>query len=199
MNMAALGRNKVTTVFLDRDGTLNVKPAAGEYITSPVDLILLPGAGQAVARLNAVGLRTVLVTNQRWLSGPSGDPVRYSAVQARLEQLLAAQGARLDASYYCPHPIGVCDCRKPGAGMLRRAAREHRFSLRTSVVVGDSETDLMAARPVGAAAILLRSEPTGEACQLADAVATDLLAAVRLILQARNGREPASEAASAAQ
>jgi D-glycero-D-manno-heptose 1,7-bisphosphate phosphatase len=185
--MAALG-NTVSTVFLDRDGTLNVKPASGQYITSPDDLILLPGAAHAVARLNAAGVRTILVTNQRWLCGPSADPVRYAAVQARLERLLAAQGAWLDASYYCPHAIGACDCRKPGAGMLTRAARALRFDLRTSVVVGDNETDLMAGLRVGAATILLRSEAAAEAGRLgADAVAPDLPAAVCLILRTRNG------------
>jgi D-glycero-D-manno-heptose 1,7-bisphosphate phosphatase len=69
--------------------------------------------------------------------------------------------------------------------MLQRAAREHRFSLRESLVIGDSETDLMAGRPVGATTILLQSEPAGVSPGLADAVATDLMAAVGLILQAR--------------
>src|SRR5208283_3870320 len=142
--MAELGRNAVSTVFLDRDGTINVKAVAGEYVTSPSELTLLPGAGSAVARLNAAGVRTVLVTNQRWLSGPSADPARYRAIHRCLEELLAAHGAWLDASYCCPHATGVCECRKPRPGMLKRAATDHRFSLRTSVVVGDSETDLMA-------------------------------------------------------
>ena len=110
---------------------------------------MLPGAAHAVAQLNAVGLRTVLVTNQRWLSGPTGDPACFAAIQARLDQLLAAEGAWLDASYYCPHAIGSCDCRKPGPGMLRRAAREHRFDLARAVIVGDSDADLMAGRSVG--------------------------------------------------
>ena len=200
--MTALLGNAVSTVFLDRDGTLNVKAAAGEYITSPGELILLPGAGRAVARLNTAGLRTVLVTNQRWLSEPSADPVRYRSVHGRLEELLAAHGAWLDASYYCPHAIDVCGCRKPGAGMLQRAAAEHGFSLRASVVIGDSTTDLMAGRLVGARTILLRPEPdepagrsepageAGETDQLADAVATDLPAAVGLVLRARNRSEP---------
>jgi D-glycero-D-manno-heptose 1,7-bisphosphate phosphatase len=183
--MTTLGGNAVSTVFLDRDGTINVRPPPGEYITSPEDLVLLPGAGPAVARLNAAGLQTVLITNQRWLSQPSADFVAYRAVQSRLEQLLAAHGAWLEASYYCPHAIAACDCRKPRTGMLQRAAREHRFSLRESLVIGDSETDLMAGRPVGATTILLRSEPAGVPPGLADAVATDLMAAVDLILRAR--------------
>lgn len=188
--MTALLGNAVSTVFLDRDGTLNVKAAAGEYITSPDELILLPGAGRAVARLNAAGLRMVLVTNQRWLSEPLADPVRYRPVHGRLEELLAEHGAWLDASYYCPHAIGVCECRKPRAGMLKRAAAEHGFSLRASVVIGDSTTDLRAGRLVGARTILLRPGEAGEAGELADAVATDLPTAVSLILRARNRSEP---------
>jgi D-glycero-D-manno-heptose 1,7-bisphosphate phosphatase len=177
-----LGKNALSTVFLDRDGTLNVKPPPGQYVTSPDELVLIPGASRAIARLNAAGLRTVLVTNQRWLSQPLSDLMSYHAIQRRLEQLLAADGASLDAVYYCPHPIGACNCRKPGAGMLRRAAREYCFSLRTAAVIGDSETDLMAGRSVGAATILLRSDWGGEPVRLADAVATDLMAAVDLIL-----------------
>ena len=84
MTAAAAGRPAIRTVFLDRDGTLNVKPPEGEYITSPADLVLLPGAARAVADLNAAGLFTVLVTNQRWLSAPIADPALYAAIHARL-------------------------------------------------------------------------------------------------------------------
>lgn len=174
----------VRTVFLDRDGTLNVKADEGRYITHPTDLVLLPGAARAVAALNAAGLRTVLVTNQRWLSGPSADPAAFDAVQERLTQLLAAEGARLDAAYHCPHAADTCDCRKPLAGMLIRAASEHDLNLTDSVMVGDSDTDVAAGRAAGAATILLR--PGGAGGTAADAVVDDLAAAVRLIL-GRNG------------
>jgi D-glycero-D-manno-heptose 1,7-bisphosphate phosphatase len=176
----------VSTVFLDRDGTINVKPAEGEYVTSPAELVLLPAAGRAVARLNAAGLRTVLVTNQRWLSGPAGSPVRYAAIHARLGELLAAQGARLDAAYHCPHPAGACDCRKPAPGMLLRAAREHRIELEKAVIIGDSDSDLLAGRAAGTRTILLAPGPAQLAAANADAVAGDLPAAVRLILQAQD-------------
>ncbi|MDQ2874577.1 MAG: histidinol phosphate phosphatase, partial [Actinomycetota bacterium] len=94
----------IGTVFLDRDGTLNLKAPDGEYVTDPAGLSLLPGAAEAVARLNASALRVILVTNQRWLSQPGTDPARYAAVHSRLTGLLAAAGARLDAAYHCPHP-----------------------------------------------------------------------------------------------
>ncbi len=175
---------KVSAVFLDRDGTVNVKAADGEYVRSPDELVLLPGAAKAVAALNAAGLRTILVTNQRWLSEPAADAARFAAVQDRLEQLLAAEGARLDAAYHCPHAAASCDCRKPGAGMLVRAAQEHGFALAEAVMIGDSESDVEAGRAAGTATVLLRAGD-GEAAS-ADVVVDDLAAAVRLILSAKD-------------
>jgi D-glycero-D-manno-heptose 1,7-bisphosphate phosphatase len=184
------GVRTVRTVFLDRDGTINVKPPEGAYITSAAELSLLPGAARAVAELNVAGLRIILVTNQRWLSGPLGNPACYAAIHARLEQLLAAQGAWLDAAYYCPHAIATCDCRKPGAGMLRRAADEHRFNLADAVMIGDSDADMAAGRSAGTATILLRGGE-GSTSPSADAVVDDLPAAARLILAGGFSQGPA--------
>jgi D-glycero-D-manno-heptose 1,7-bisphosphate phosphatase len=183
--MPRRGLEGIRTVFLDRDGTISVKPPEGEYVTSPAELVLLPGAAQAVARLNAAGIRTVLVTNQSWLSRPSENSARYAAIHERLAQLLAAEGARLDAAYHCPHAPATCDCRKPQPGMLRRAARELQIELDQSVIIGDRDTDLKAGRAAGTSAILVRTGEGGSAAADADIVVDDLPAAVRLILQAR--------------
>ena len=185
--MSTLNMSGISTIFLDRDGTINTKAAEGEYVTSPADLKLLPGAAQAVAVLNAVHLRTVLVTNQRWLSRPCEDAARYAAVHDRLIQLLAAKGAWLDAAYHCPHATGTCDCRKPGSGMLRRAAREHGFDLKTAIIVGDSEADMKAGHSAGTATILIGAD--SRAGTGVDAVVKDLGSAVELILSSLNGSE----------
>ncbi len=169
------------TVFLDRDGTINVKAPDGQYVTSPADVSLIPGAATAIAELNAAAIRVVLVTNQRWLSGPARDLAGYARVHARLEELLAARGAHFDAAYYCPHAAGSCDCRKPGPGMLQRAAAELGFSVAAAVMIGDSDSDVAAGRAAGTATILLRSgrhDGRGDA----DFVVSDLAEAVRLIL-----------------
>jgi D-glycero-D-manno-heptose 1,7-bisphosphate phosphatase len=180
LTVSAPNLHGLHTVFLDRDGTINVRAAIGEYVRTPAELVLLPGAAKAVAALNAAGLRVILVTNQRWLSEKSADPGCYAAVHARLKQLLAIEGAWLDAAYHCPHASGTCPCRKPKAGMLHRAAREHSFDLSGSVIVGDSDTDLLAGQAAGTATILLRGNGTGAVSS--DAVVEDLDAAVHLIL-----------------
>lgn len=181
--MAAPDLSNVRTVFLDRDGTINVKAADGEYIRSPDELVLLPGAAKAVAALNAAGLRTVLVTNQRWLSETATEPSCFTTIQQRLHQLLANDGARLDAVYHCPHAANSCECRKPLAGMLVRAGQEHGFELAESVIIGDGDTDMMAGRTAGTATILLR--PGGLPTVDADFVVDDLAAAAQLVLSAR--------------
>jgi D-glycero-D-manno-heptose 1,7-bisphosphate phosphatase len=176
----------VTAVFLDRDGTINVKAPDGEYVTDPAGLVLLPGSAAAVARLNAAGLPVILVTNQRWLSRPGAEPARYAAVHARLGELLAEGGARLDAAYHCPHPAGECACRKPAPGLLLQAASEHGIDLAASVMIGDSESDVLAGRAAGTRTILLQA---GQRARpgTADALAPDLAAAADLLLGAGPG------------
>lgn len=169
-----------STVFLDRDGTVNIKAPEGQYITSPDDLVLVPGAAAAISRLNAASVQVILVTNQRWLSAMP-DVAPYERVHARLEELLAEQGAHLDAAYYCPHASGSCRCRKPAPGLLERAAKERRFSLTDAVMIGDRESDIAAGRAAGTVTILLsaeRKEPSS-----ANYIAADLAEAVRLIFR----------------
>jgi D-glycero-D-manno-heptose 1,7-bisphosphate phosphatase len=173
------GAPRFSTVFLDRDGTVNVKAPEGQYVTLPGDLALVPGAAAAISRLNAASVQVILVTNQSWLSGLP-NVVPYERVHARLEELLAEQGAHLDAAYYCPHAPGACRCRKPAPGMLERAAEERRFSLTDAVMIGDRESDIAAGRAAGTATILLSAER--ETPISATYIAADLAEAVLFIL-----------------
>jgi D-glycero-D-manno-heptose 1,7-bisphosphate phosphatase len=171
---------------VDRDGTLNRKAPEGCYVTRPAELELLPGAAAAVARLNRAGVRTVLVTNQRWLARPGAVLEDYPATHARLVRLLAAEGARLDAAYHCPHERGACDCRKPAPGMLRRAAAELGIDLARSVIIGDAGSDVAAGRAAGTGTILIGGPALNGGSARpgpgADVVVPDLSAAVELLL-----------------
>jgi D-glycero-D-manno-heptose 1,7-bisphosphate phosphatase len=136
--------------LLDRDGTINVKAPEGEYIERPEEVRVLPGAAEAVRRLNEAGIPVYVVTNQRGIALGRMTEDDLAAVHRRLDELLAEAGARVDAYYHCPHDKGVCDCRKPGTAMLERAAAEHGFALERSVMVGDAESDVEAGCRVGA-------------------------------------------------
>ena len=143
-------------VLLDRDGTINVKPRDGEYVTSPAQLELLPGAGEAIRALNCAHVPAVVVTNQRGIALDRMTEDDLAAVHAHLGKLLGYHDAWVDQIFYCPHEKGVCPCRKPGTGLLERA-RDYLglTNLGRSVMVGDSLTDVIAGRAAGASAVLI--------------------------------------------
>lgn len=136
-------------VLLDRDGTINVR-VVDDYVRRPEDLVLLPGAAQAIRALNAAGCRVAVVTNQRGVSRGLMSLGDVDEVHDRLAVLLEAEGARLDAVLTCPHAVGECGCRKPLPGLLREAFRRAPWARPDrSLLVGDSESDLEAARAAG--------------------------------------------------
>lgn len=147
-------------VFLDRDGTINVER---DYLADPAELELIPGAAQAIRELAAAGYAVIVVTNQSGVARGMLTEERLAEITARLDELLAAEGAEVSATYYCPHHPDyggaryqrVCACRKPGAGMLEQAAREHGLDLERSWIVGDALRDLEAGAAVGARGILV--------------------------------------------
>jgi D-glycero-D-manno-heptose 1,7-bisphosphate phosphatase len=126
---------------------------------------LIPGAGAAIKILNEAGLKIVLVTNQ---SGVARGYFTESFVQethALLEKMLRNEGARLDGIYYCPHHpkagnshyTTACACRKPGTGLIDRAARDLDIDIRKSYMVGDKWSDVELGQRAGAHAVLVRS------------------------------------------
>lgn len=142
-------------VFLDRDGTI-IEDAG--YIGDPDRVRLLPGAAEAIGRLNRAALIAVVVTNQSGIARGLLDEAAYEATRARLDQLLADRGARVDGHYHCPHHpdiTGPCECRKPGVLLYRRAARELNLDLGASWWVGDQARDVEPATSLGGRGILL--------------------------------------------
>jgi len=173
---------RISAAFLDRDGTINVKAEVGGYIRDPRSVVLLPGAADAIRRLNEARIATILVTNQRWLSEPDVSPAAYAAVHARVEELLARERAQLDASYHCPHRLRSCDCRKPRPGMLLAAAADLHLELTASVMIGDTELDVAAGHAAGVRTVLVGEQSGGLQGRRPDAFASDLSEAVDLVV-----------------
>lgn len=141
--------------FLDRDGTI-IRDAS--YVRDPADVVLLPHAADAVRRLNEHGIVVVLVTNQSGIARGYLNHDDYALVHARVEALLAEQGAHLDASYMCPHLpelTGPCDCRKPGLGLYKQAIAEHELDATKSLFAGDRWRDVQPGRALGGFCVML--------------------------------------------
>jgi histidinol-phosphate phosphatase family protein len=191
-------------VFLDRDGVLN---AEAGYITRPDQLKLLPGSAQAVRCLNQAGILAVVVTNQPVLARGECDEAALRAIHARLEHLLALEGAYIDRLYYCPHHPDqgfpgerpelkiTCSCRKPAPGMLLQAAQDLHIDMRNSWLVGDRKTDIQCAQNAGCYSILTAAGITGPGGEVfadmgevrPDCRVSDLAAAVAVILRQQEG------------
>ena len=179
--------------FLDRDGTIIEEVG---YLDRVERLEFYPWTIDAIRALNRAGMAVVMVTNQSGVARGFFTEAVVDAVHRRMAAMLAEGGARIDAYYYCPHhPDGkvagyaqVCECRKPGRGLIDRAARELGVDPARSFVVGDRWLDVALARAVGACAILVRtgygmSEEQRRPRDLtADAIVDNLIAATSWML-----------------
>jgi len=138
----------VKIVILGRDGVLNQYREA--HVVAPEEWVPVPGALEAVARINHAGWHTVVATNQAGIGRGMIDMAAVNSVHARMNEMLMAQGARLDAVFFCPHtPEDGCDCRKPKPGLLQEIGRRYGANLSQVAVVGDTLRDLQAAQAAG--------------------------------------------------
>ena len=160
---------KQKAVFLDRDGTINRHVG---FLRDIDDFALLPGAAEGVRKLNEAGFLVIVVTNQPVIARGELTREGLRRIHDKMETLLGAEGAFLDALYYCPHhphrgfPGEVaelkidCDCRKPKPGLLLQAARDYHIDLSASWMVGDEERDVGAGRAAGCRTVLLGQDAT---------------------------------------
>ena len=169
--------------LLDRDGTINVE--LGRAVLDPSEIRLVPGAAEGIRRLNRAGIPVLVITNQAAVGRGEIDEAMLGGIHARMLDLLAKEGARIDAIYYCPHRpaadgSATCDCRKPLTGLVKRAATEWDLNIPSSLFVGDRETDVGVARGSGMRGVVVTNGWSHEAWKSIDAdeVAPDLVAAV---------------------
>jgi histidinol-phosphate phosphatase family protein len=169
-----------SAVFLDRDGTIIVDR---EYISRPEDVELIEGAAEAIARINASLVPVVVVTNQSGIGRGYFTEADYDRVKERVDQLLVERGARIDATYFCPHrPEDGCQCRKPGRLLFDNAARDLGIDLRKALLIGDRFRDIEPATAFGARGVLVPGSHTPveevdvalKSARVADSLATAL-------------------------
>lgn len=198
--VARLNRaNARGAIFLDRDGVLNLDR---DPVVRAEDLELLPGAAEAIRRINHSEILAVVVTNQPAIAKGWLAPDELRRIHLRLATLLGAERAYVDRIDYCPHHPErgfegeiaqykiTCECRKPGTGMILAAQRDLNLDLHRSWIIGDSTADIAAGLRAGCRTILVRTGCGGRDGKydvLPEFVCEDILEAVSLALDAGPG------------
>ncbi|SHI16324.1 D-glycero-beta-D-manno-heptose 1,7-bisphosphate 7-phosphatase [Ferrimonas marina] len=178
------------TVFLDRDGVINIDHG---YVHTPEQFEFVPGVLEACHRLVEAGFQLIVVTNQSGIARGYYDEAQFAKLTEWMQAQFAQAGAPLTAVYYCPHHpekgiapyVTACDCRKPEPGMLLRGKAEHQADMAQSYMVGDKADDMTAGKSAGVKAkILVESgkSVTERGIALADQVCPALPQAVEWIL-----------------
>lgn len=140
-------------VFLDRDGTICEEV---NYLTNPAQFKMLPKVGEAIRLLNESGFKVIVVTNQSAIARGYMTENDLEAIHKKMLGELNKERAHIDAIYYCPHhPNDNCECRKPRAALLTKAASELGISLNDSYVVGDKQSDIELSGQVNCKSILV--------------------------------------------
>ena len=178
-------------VFLDRDGTINVER---DFLHRPEEFHFIPGAAQAIRLLKEAGFRVIVVTNQSGIARGYYDEAALNRLHKYMDGELISFGASIDAYYFCPHHPEyssddkgkTCECRKPLAGMLFKAAADFSLDLSASFIIGDKLADVQAGLNAGCRPLLVRTGyGAGEAAKLPTGVLVydDLLTAARAIIK----------------
>lgn len=164
-------KNKQKAVFLDRDGTINKYVG---FLKNIDDFELIDGVSEAIKKINASGYLAIVVTNQPVIARGEISFEELEQIHNKMETLLGAEGAYLDAIYFCPHHPHKgfegerlelkfdCECRKPKPGMLLKAAKDFNIDLNQSWMVGDGENDIQAGRTAGCKTALIGNDDYGQ-------------------------------------
>jgi D,D-heptose 1,7-bisphosphate phosphatase len=151
-------KKKQKAIFLDRDGVINVEKS---YITKPDELEVFEYTPQAIKKINQSEYKAIVITNQSAIAQDMFSLEELHAVHEKLESILNKEGALIDGLYFCPHYPNKnklnssnkflinCECRKPKAGMFLQAAKDFNLDMQNSIMIGDTERDILAGKNAG--------------------------------------------------
>lgn len=142
------------TVFLDRDGVINED--RDDYVKGVQELKIFPFVPQSIRRLNDAGLQIFVISNQQGVAKGLFTKDDLNAMQKEINRQVEGVGGKITEYYFCTHLASDgCSCRKPKPGLLNKAANEYSVDFSQSVMVGDSERDIIAGKSVGCKTVLV--------------------------------------------
>ncbi len=188
-----MGKDSFKTIFLDRDGVINVERS---YISEPDEIELYPFSAEAIKMINEAGYLSVVVSNQSAIARNMCSVEQVNQVNERLKEDLKKDGAVIDAIYYCPHLpdlklksgnpkyLKECNCRKPKTGLFEMAAIDFNIDKSNSWMIGDSSRDITAGKDFGCKTVGVQTGHGAKGfTEKPDFIAENLLEAVKIILK----------------
>jgi histidinol-phosphate phosphatase family protein len=150
-------RLKGPAIFIDRDGVINCR-RPGDYVLDWSQFTFIEGIRTALKQVASLGLPIIVISNQAAVGKGLLDAARLQEITVQMHRALVAEGTILAAAYYCTHRADEnCDCRKPKPGLLWKAAEDFGIDLSQSIFIGDSDTDVQAAKVVRCMPVLFGS------------------------------------------
>ena len=153
--------HKLDTLFLDRDGVINVK-LDGRYVKNTSEFEFMIGAETAISKLSKIFNRILIVTNQQGIAKGVMSVKELGFLHEYMLFELKKNGGLIDKIYYCPHSASeICNCRKPNPGMIHQAIIDFpEIEIENSYLIGDSDTDILAGNKMGLITVKVDNEYT---------------------------------------
>jgi len=153
--------HKLDTLFLDRDGVINVK-LDGQYVKNTEEFEFMIGAETAISKLSKIFNRIVIVTNQQGIAKGIMSDKDLDVLHNYMLFELKKKGGVIGKIYYCPHLAAEsCNCRKPNTGMIQQAIIDFpEIKVEDSYLIGDSDTDILAGNKMGLITVKVDNEYT---------------------------------------
>lgn len=151
---------KHTTLFLDRDGVINYK--IDGYVQYFSEFNFIDGVLDSISELTDYFDRIIIITNQQGIGKQLMTEKELIELHSEMVKEIEKNGGKIDKIYYCPHLASLeCNCRKPEPGMLKKAQQDfEEIIFENSILLGDSDTDILAAEKLGVQAVKVCSEYT---------------------------------------
>ena len=146
-------------IFLDRDGVINQERK--DYVKKLDEFRILDKTSDAINIIKNNGFLVIIITNQSAINRKLLSVETLNKIHEKLQSYLEKYDTSFDGVYFCPHTQSEnCECRKPKPGLILQAVTDFQIDLSESYMIGDSETDIQAARNAGCKGILLKKDQT---------------------------------------
>ncbi|MCG9129667.1 D-glycero-beta-D-manno-heptose 1,7-bisphosphate 7-phosphatase [Candidatus Poribacteria bacterium] len=143
-------------IILDRDGVINQNPPNFGYVCDWSEFAFLPSSIRAISDLTYADFNIIIATNQAGIGRGIITQEQLHKIHSNMVSTLRNAGGIIKNIYFCPHhPDAGCECRKPKPGMLQKAIQDHCFDPSTTHFIGDSISDIKAAKNADIAPVLV--------------------------------------------